>query len=240
MKLFCIGTNTFIRICYFRIYAVFEADNEIVVSSIGNKTTNIYKQNHVYNGYYIVPELDDVLKSGYYESPLGHNNVDWFVDEVINLENKIAFYFKNINKDNIMSDKVDEDYRSNSICRFCEKETIVDKLRHHCHLTIKYRGPAHSNCIITVTQKQRNFIPFIFHNFSIYDCHLLIEKLVDEKNDKVKFDNIPETNEENISVTYGCIRFTDSNRFLSSILDSLVETLDNDDFMILKEELPDK
>ena len=35
----------------------------------------------------------------------------------------------------------------------------------------------------------------------------------------------PKTNEEYISVTYGCIRFIDSYRFLSSGLDSLVKTL---------------
>ena len=34
-------------------------------------------------------ELIDVLKSGYHESPLGYNNVDWFVDEVKNLEKKM-------------------------------------------------------------------------------------------------------------------------------------------------------
>ena len=47
---------------YFRIYADFEADNEKDNSSIGNNTTNIYKQNPVPNGYYIVSELEDVLK----------------------------------------------------------------------------------------------------------------------------------------------------------------------------------
>ena len=35
---------------YFRIYADFEADNEIDNSSIGNKTTNNYKQSPVPNG----------------------------------------------------------------------------------------------------------------------------------------------------------------------------------------------
>ena len=45
------------------------------------------------------------------------------------------------------------------------------------------------------------------------------------KNDKVKFDIIPKTNEEYMSVTYGCIRFIDSYRFQSSSLDSLVETV---------------
>ena len=51
------------------------------------------------------------------------------------------------------------------------------------------------------------------------------KKLVDKKNDKVKFDFIPKTNEEYISVTSGCIRYIDSYRFLSSSLDSLVKTL---------------
>ena len=46
---------------YFRITADFEADVEIFNSSIGNKTTNIYKQNPVLNGYHIISERDGVL-----------------------------------------------------------------------------------------------------------------------------------------------------------------------------------
>ena len=78
---------------YFRIYADFESDEEDN-SSMGNKTTNIYKQNPVLNSYRIESELEDVLQSGYHKSPLVYDNVDWFVDEVIKLENKMAFYFK--------------------------------------------------------------------------------------------------------------------------------------------------
>ena len=215
---------------YFRIYADFEADNEKDNSIIGNKTTNIYKQNPVLNGYHIVSELEDVLKSDYYKCPLGYVNVDWFVDEVIKLENKMTFYFKNTKKYIIMTEKNEEDFINDNICRFCEKEIITDKVGDHCHLTGKYRGPAQSKCNINVTQKQSNFIPFILHNFSNYDCHMFFKKLVDKKKDKVDFDIIPKTNEEYISVTYGCIRFIDSYRFLSSSLDSLVKTLvDNGD-----------
>ena len=54
---------------------------------------------------------------------------------------------------------------------------------------------------------------------------MFFEKLDDLKNDKVKFDNFPKTNEEYISVIYGCIRYMDGYRFLSSSLDSLVKTL---------------
>ena len=87
-------------------------------------------------------------------------------------------------------------------------------------------------------QKQSNFIPILFHNFSNYDCHLFFKTLIDKKPDNVNLNVIPKTNEEYISVTYGCIRFIDSYRFLSSGLDNLVKTLNEDDFKILKKEFP--
>ena len=145
----------------------------------------------------------------------------------------MAFYFKNSKKDIIMTED-EKDYRDNNICRFCEKNIKSDKVRDHCHLTGRYRAPTHSICNINVKQKDNNFIPFIFHNFSNYDCHMFFKMLVDKKNDKVKIEVIPKTNEEYISVTYGCIRFIDSYRFLSSSLDSLVKTLGDNSNKTLK------
>ena len=208
---------------YFRIIADFEADNEQDGSKIGNKTTNIYKQKPVLNSYYIISELNDVLESGHYESSLSYNNIDWFVKEVTKLEKKMAFYFKETKKDFFMTQEKEEDFKNNNICRFCEKEILSDKVRDHCHLTGKYRGPAHNTCNINVKQKNSNFIPFAFHNFSNYDCHMFFKKLVDLKKDKVKFEIITKTNEEYISVKYGCIRFIDSYRFLSESLDKLLK-----------------
>ena len=127
--------------------------------------------------------MEDVLKSGYYESPLGYDNVDWFVNEVIKLENKMNFYFKNTKKDIIMTEENEEDFKNNNICEICEKEIISDKVRDYCQLTGKYRGPAHSFCNNNGTQKQSNFIPFLLHSFSNYDCHMFFKKLVNEKND---------------------------------------------------------
>ena len=219
---------------YFRIYADFEADNEKDNSIIGNKTTKIYKQNPVVNGYHIISELEDILTSGYHKSPLGYIIKDWFVNEVIKLENKMAFCFKNTKKDIIMTEEDEEDYKNDKICQFCEKEIISDKVRDHCHLTGNYRGPAHSLCNNNVTQKQSNFIPFIFHNFSNYDFHMFFKKLVNKKKNEVDFEIIPKTNEKYLSVTYGCIRFIDSYRFLSSSLDSLVKTLVDNSNKIMK------
>ena len=184
--------------------------------------------------------MENLLESGYYESPLGYDNVDWFAKEAIKLENKMAFYFKNTKKDIIMRKKNEEDFKNNNICQFCEKEKLSDKVRDHCHLTGKYRGPAHNTCNINVKQKDSNFLPFAFHNFSNYDCHMFFKRLVDLKKDKVKFKIIPKTNEEYIAVKYGCITFIDSYRFLSESLDKLVKNLDDDDFKNLKKEFPDK
>ena len=67
---------------HLRIDADFEADIERDSFSIGNITTTFFKQNPVLYGYHIESELEDVLKGGYDKSPLGYDNVDWFVNEV--------------------------------------------------------------------------------------------------------------------------------------------------------------
>ena len=139
-----------------------------------------------------------------------------------------------------MTEEDEEDYKNNNICRFCEREILSDKVRDHCHLTGKYRGPAHKICNINVSQQKSNIFPFIFHNFINYDCHMFFKRLVDLENEKVKFDISPKTNEEYVSLSYGCIRLIDSYRFLSSSLDKLVKNLDMDDFKILRKEFPGK
>ena len=69
---------------------------------------------------------------------------------------------------------------------------------------------------------------------------MLFKKLVDMKNDKVKFDIIPKTNEEYISVIHGCVKFNISYRFSSRNLGELDKNLNEDDFKISKKEVLDK
>ena len=121
------------------------------------------------------------------------------MDGVIKLENKMTFFFKNTRKDIIMTEEDKEHLRNNNICRFCEKEMSSDKDGDQCHLTGKYRRPTYNKCNTNVAQKQNNFFPFVFHNFSNYDCNLFFKTLVDKKNHKFKFDIIPKTNELHIS-----------------------------------------
>ena len=119
----------------------------------------------------------------------------------------MVFYFKNTKKDIILIKEDEEDYRNANICRFCEKETIIGEVRDHCLLTGRYRGPAQNNCNFNVTQNLSIFTPFPFHNFTNFGCHMFFKELVYRKNDEVKFDIIARTNEEHISVLYGCVRF---------------------------------
>ena len=52
---------------------------------------------------------------------------------------------------------------------------------------------------------------------------MFFKKLVGKKNDEVNIKIIPKTNEEKISVRYGCIRFIDSHRILSMSLDGIIK-----------------
>ena len=63
-----------------------------------------------------------------------------------------------------MTKKDEKDFKNKNICRFREKNIDCDKVRDHCHLTGKYRGPAHSKCNITVTHDKS----ILYHiNFTI-------------------------------------------------------------------------
>ena len=115
--------------------------------------------------------MEDVLKSGYYESSLGFDIIEWFLDEPFRLEHKMFFYLKTKKKYNILSEGDEDHYRKNDICQFCEKEIISDKVRDHYPLTGKNRQTFHQKCNTNVTQKQSNFVPFVFHNFSDSYCH---------------------------------------------------------------------
>ena len=74
-------------------------------------------------------ELGDFLHSGYYESPLGYDNVDWFAGEVMKLEYYLTFYIKNTNKFIAMTKEEEEHYLNYNVFRFCEKDIYSSKVR---------------------------------------------------------------------------------------------------------------
>ena len=108
---------------FIRVYADFETDNKVDIYSVGNKTTDNYKQNRVCNGYYIVSVLHDVLESGYYESPLGYDIVDWFGNEIT--KKKIKFFLQNFYKVFLKSEEYEEHYRYKTFSHFCENKIVI-------------------------------------------------------------------------------------------------------------------
>ena len=97
---------------------------------------------------------------------------------------------------------------SKKVCHICKKTFCYDKnkkkIRHHCQYTRKFRGAAHSECIV-------------FHNGSTYDYHFIIKQLAVEFEGKFK---LLAENTEKLK-----LKFIDSYRFMSTSLSNLVDNL---------------
>ena len=68
-----------------------------------------------------------------------------------------------------------KEYYKQTNCYVCDKPIDNPKVRDHCHITGKFRGPAHNSC--NINYKVPKFIPIIFHNLEGYDSHLFIKQL---------------------------------------------------------------
>ena len=198
-------------------------------------TDKLFINKPVAIGYNIVkhPDYDNLNleKDGYFKH-FGEDCVEWFINEMLEIECHMKTYFKNELEINL--DKVPENF-DESICWLCEKKfQPKDKkenpiVQDHCHLTGSFRGLAHSNCNLNTRKAHTSFVPILFHNFSGYDCHLIFEKLINmatEKNIKNNENDIIAKSSENyISVKIGCFKFLDSYRFSDASLDKLSQTL---------------
>ena len=83
---------------YSMIIADFEARNEPIYdqNKQGCKTIDICKQIPCCNGFYIINKLNDLpIYSGYYKSPFGQNNVEWFLIKINNIEFQMREFFLN-------------------------------------------------------------------------------------------------------------------------------------------------
>ena len=63
-------------------------------------------------------------------------------------------------------------------CVMCEQPLDGDSVRDHCHITGKYRGPAHNECNLQLRLSPKTMtIPVVFHNLRGYDSHLLMQAI---------------------------------------------------------------
>ena len=237
----------------FVIYADFESFVEPVDKKIGKGATTQY-QKHAPSGFcYTIKCMDESIYKGktviYTMKEDGEAIGKKFVEY---LENDLKEVYK-ILKTTIpirMTDQEEANFKNAKVCYACEEDSENDRVRDHCHLTGKYRGPAHSIC--NIKMRVPEFVPVLFHNLEGYDSHLFIKSLGLSEG---KIDCIPKTDEKYISFSKEVvietitdkegkehektleIRFLDSLKFTLKSLDSLVGGLRPDQFTTLEREM---
>ena len=108
----------------------------------------------------------------------GSNCIKEFIEWVFEQEkycNQIIN--KHFNKKLKMTIEDEENYQNSQNCWICDQKIInnKDKVRDHCHITDKYRAPAHKECNSKLRIPRK--IPIIFHNLEGYDGHLIFREL---------------------------------------------------------------
>ncbi|XP_024873084.1 uncharacterized protein LOC112455417 [Temnothorax curvispinosus] len=132
-------------------------------------------------------------------------------------------------------------------CHVCGKAFQPEdkRVRDHCHLTGRYRGPGHSRCNLNY----RNVISVFFHNLSGYEAHFIVEKIANDFEGGV--DLLPLTKDSYISFSKTVketqtdggsdrkLRFVDSYKFLAASIETLAFYVNKDKLRITRSEYAD-
>ena len=222
-----------------RLPFVVYADVECVLEKTEEEKN--YQHHQVFSiAYYVHCAYDDSLSE--YHSLRSTDCVSWFVEELKNLAQRVKIILTtNVPMVNLTREEW-EKFNSATHCHICEKPFVSDdtRVRDHCHLTGRYRGPAHSNC--NLNYKDSFCIPIVFHNLSGYDSHFIIKEIATAFEGGIGL--LPITKEKYISFTKNVklaeeenhikLRFIDSYKFLSTSLDKLASFLNKDTLKILR------
>ena len=73
----------------------------------------------------------------------------------------------------IMTELDKDIFKNSKTCHICEKP-LNKPVRHHCHLTGKFRGPAYEDCNLGFNYKNCK-LPVVFHNLKGYDSHFILQ-----------------------------------------------------------------
>ena len=94
---------------------------------------------------------------------------------------------------------------------------------------MKFREEPHGKNRISTRKALSSFVPILFHNFFVNDCHLIFEHfdiMAIEKGIEIKGEVIiAKPSEKFQSVRRICLNFLDSYRFSDASLDNLFTTL---------------
>ncbi|XP_071055153.1 uncharacterized protein [Onthophagus taurus] len=246
----------FTQMCPFVIYADFEALLLPIQHCEPNSTQSFTEKIEMHLpysfAYYIVSTVDDSYNK--FETYTGPDASQVFITKLLN-DTKFIYseYFKTVKPMLPLTTEEQHNFDIAQFCFICQNPFTIDqtKVRDHCHISGRYRGPAHTNC--NLNYKLQHFVPVFFHNFSGYDCHLFIKEIAklgdgldvlpNNKERYISFskrvlvDRVEKENNQFEDV-FMKLKFLDSFRFMASSLDSLVSTLDNCDFKNVRKFFP--
>ena len=234
-----------------RLPFVVYADLECIIEKTEDSRQNEDNKLHTYQhhkvhsiAYYMHCSYDTSLST--YRCRRDADCVSWFVDELKNFAN----FAKPILSSNVpMLDLTPEQwatFRDATHCHICEEpfEASDVRVRDHCHLSGRFRGPAHSEC--NLNYKNAFYIPIVFHNLSGYDSHFIIREkiatafeghvdvLYITKEMYISFTKNVKDTAESDSRKYIKLRFIDSYKFLNTSLNKLAYFLSTDQLKILR------
>ena len=208
------------------IYADFEC---VLIPHItaNGRTKNIHKPSGY--SFIVVSSRDESVHDPDYDPTLfdmvtysGEYVLEDFFEKLLDVCDKLVK--KILSKKPIEMTPYDEaHFILNDICHICDNLIILseNKVKDHCHMTGKYRGPAHNSC--NINYRLKKFIPVFFHNLQGYDGHLLMQELGKYKNRRVTC--IAKNMEKYISFSLSHVRFLDSLNFMNDSLGRLVTNL---------------
>ncbi|XP_018315244.1 uncharacterized protein [Mycetomoellerius zeteki] len=184
--------------------------------------------------------------TGFSASRRGEDCVSWFVNELYDLAHRAKTIFnKNVTMTGLTSDEW-EKFRDAPHCHICERpfEEGDLRVRDHCHLIGRYRGPAHSHC--NLNYRESYVIPVFFHNLSGYDAHFIIKDIANSFEGSVylltkeNYISFTKYVKDTAKVKWGMdnvkLRFVDSFKFLSTSFEKLVSYLDKSKLTITRSE----
>ena len=162
---------------------------------------------------------DEVLSKDevYNRSYFGPDCIKDNVRDLLEIETKHSI---KINKAMIFTEEDKLYHDANDIWHICKKN-CVDKVRHHCHQTCRYRGPACNVC--NLNYKHQNFIPVIFRNGKGYDFNLLFNEIYKQNNSRRRIDILPSTSGKARMFRVGILKFIDSYSFLTMSPDKMAK-----------------
>ena len=192
----------------FKIYA----DTECLVKrtniSLG-KHTKLY-QEHIPNS--IGAKLVCIVERFTLPTKIftGNNYVNDFIKWIFIQQKRInQIIDDHFNKKLKMSEE-DENYKNSDICWIYNQKIIKNKVRDHCHITVKFRGPAHKECNSKLGIPRK--LPIIFHNLEDYDGHIIFKDL--NNFDNIDIQAIPRSSEKYMGIIINRnIIFLDSLQF---------------------------